>query len=86
MRMHAKIVRVFFNRREDAPRVWSVDFGSDSEIEILCSVVLIGGIHLTSHFDSTVVGTSSPCAWLEGHDAAVEIRIDEVVITEWKYA
>jgi hypothetical protein len=56
--------RVYFNRKEDAPRVVSIDNGSHAW-EICAKTLKISGVELRSDFQGSATG-NAPCFWLEG--------------------
>jgi hypothetical protein len=56
--------RVYFNRKEDAPRVVSIDNGSHAW-EINAKTLKIEGVQLKSEFHGSATG-NAPCFWLEG--------------------
>jgi hypothetical protein len=62
--MARKFYRVYFNRRSEAPQIWSVDEG-DQTTEINVQWVRFEGIFSETVFDSTVTDKeNSPCAWI----------------------
>lgn len=70
--------RVYFNRSNDFPKVWSIDFGPGTA-EILCGCVLIDGAIAETRFSTDTAlqngpdDRNTPRAWLELHDVRVEI-------------
>lgn len=59
--------RVYFNRKEDKPRVVSIDNGSHAW-EINCKTLKIHDVKLKSEF-RLYAESPDPCFWLEGHGA-----------------
>jgi hypothetical protein len=53
--------RVYFNSREDAPKVWSVDAGKGSEEHNVEEVYIYTNAATVFRADE-----KEPCAWLEG--------------------
>lgn len=57
--------RAYFNRKREAPQVWSIDEGSqDSEINVI-AIVSGPGCHTVTRYDGTPVNDDTPSAWLE---------------------
>lgn len=57
--------RAYFNKRSEAPAVWSIDEGSqDSEINII-NFVIGTGCKTESFFNGEKPNENSPVAWFE---------------------
>jgi hypothetical protein len=60
-----KRFRVYFNRKREAPQVWSIDEGSqDSEVNLTAFVIGPGCIS-TSRYSGEPANDDSPSAWIE---------------------
>jgi len=78
--MHAKQARLYFNRHEAAPKVWSVDTG-DGTVEFCCVRVVLHELTGSTCYDPTVRGNpESPCAWVEYLDVDIEIQNDTLTL------
>lgn len=58
-------IRIYFNRKEDAPYVWSVDWGDISTERHFMTVTVEGSVTLTSCYDPTKDNVGEPRAWFE---------------------
>ena len=56
--------RAYFNRRSEAPQVWSVDEGSQ-ETEINVKGFVIHGCTVNAQFNGQRPNNDSPVAWIE---------------------
>ena len=66
--------RVYFNRRSEAPFVWSIDEGSaDTEITVR-SFSAGPGCELRSCYTGEVPNENTPVAWLEVDADALELQ------------
>lgn len=62
-----KRYRVYFNRKREAPQVWSVDEGTqESEVNV-CGFVIHQGCYTSSHYNGEKPNEDSPVAWIEVH-------------------
>jgi hypothetical protein len=62
-----KTYRVYFNRRSEAPQVWSVDEGTQAS-EINVQWVSFDGVSINSYFNPAVTREQAefePSAWLQ---------------------
>ncbi len=67
IKFEAPVLRVYFNRKEDAPKVWSLDCGPGTA-EILVTEVIIAG-ECRTEFD----GSKTPCGWLLFKNVEVQL-------------
>lgn len=75
----ASQIRIYFNRGDDAPKVWSVDFGPGT-VEILCeSVTFTAGVHGET---IALPGTQQPKAWIELSGVQVSIDGAQIQISQ----
>jgi hypothetical protein len=59
-----KIFRVYFNRKREAPQVWSVDEGSqESEVNVI-NFVVSEGCNAHGHYAGIPPNDNSPSAWM----------------------
>lgn len=62
-----RIFRAYFNRKREAPQVWSIDEGSqDSEVNIV-GFVVHPGCEIHSRYNGTKANEDSPSAWMDIH-------------------
>ncbi len=71
MKLTAGTIRVYFNHKEDAPKVWSIDLGAGAGWEMLVSRVAFRDIVGVTVFDAAAV--SQPKAWLLFSNVALTI-------------
>lgn len=65
--------RVYFNRKREAPQVWSIDEGSQ-ESEVNLQAFVIGpGCTAISHYNGQPPNEDSPSAWIEVQAHGYEI-------------
>ena len=69
------LLRVYFNRREDFPKVWSVDDG-DPANELIVSHVVTQGISRWVWSGDSEPNEDFPRAWVEFRSARIH-KIDE---------
>jgi hypothetical protein len=73
--------RAYFNRKREAPQVWSIDEGEQtSEINVQ-GFRLLPGCTARSVFNNTKPNEDSPSAWIEIHADGYYIRDGEVYFT-----
>lgn len=66
------IFRAYFNRRSDAPRVWSVDEGTqESEINVIS--FFADGCAVRSRYNGEVPNENMPVAWMEIEAERMEV-------------
>lgn len=67
--------RVYFNRKNEQPQVWSVDEGRQtSEMNIIGAVIHMGVLSETYWDREGTVNRDTPCAWVKVHDAILEMK------------
>lgn len=78
-----KTYRVYFNRKQDYPLVWSIDEGTQATETNVSDVVIIASYTSTKSRinDGTIDVNNTPLAWLEVE--AQGIRIADGVATIW---
>lgn len=75
MKFKADKVRIYFNKAEDFPRIWSLDFGIDT-VEICCSFIHIRTKKVGQTNHNIEVKYPNPKAWIEYYDVLVNIYKD----------
>lgn len=66
------IFRAYFNRRQDAPKVWSVDEGTQ-ESEVNVTAFFADGCRMRSRYNGEAANENTPVAWLEIDAARMEV-------------
>lgn len=64
--------RVYFNRHNEFPQVWSIDEG-DVETEVNVKQLIMVDVRAVTHYDSTGDNVNTPKAWFEVH-GRLEVR------------
>lgn len=72
--MKKDLVRIYFNRKEDFPKIWSVDFGSKTQ-EVCCTKVFVENIYGWSN-QNLNAEWPEPKAWIEFKHVLVNFHND----------
>jgi len=73
-------IRVYYNRSQDFPFVWSYDKG-DISTEKIVKDIKIFGCAVTSRFDSTKDNSIEPRAWFEVNCSNITVMNDVVYLS-----
>lgn len=79
------MIRIYYNRRSDAPFVWSFDYGTQDTEEKIIRWVL-HGVYASEGHDDTIPAEDQehPKVWIQVLDAS-RIIIEDGVLHAYKY-
>jgi len=59
------LFRVYYNRSEDLPFVWSVDSGTQEDEQTVMAIIILPPAVTTSQFNGERPNPDSPVGWFE---------------------
>lgn len=72
--MNAAVIRLYFNKRDDFPRVWSIDFGAGT------AEILLTGVSVDAPGEAVYQEGVVPCAWIQFNQSHLDLIGAKAVI------